>query len=148
MAVMPQIESAGPFSTGRLTPGYHGRAVVFGNLGNLADLMRNAGKIREQMERAAERLGELRAEGQAGGGAVKVVANGRLEIVSLRIDPKLVGGEDVELLEDLVSAAVNQALGRAREEATKSMTGDLPGGLGNLGGLFPGAGGPPGGPQS
>lgn len=116
---------------------------MFGNLGNLADLMRNAGKIREQMERATEQLGTLRAEGTAGGGAVKAIANGRLELVSLRIDPKLVADGDVELIEDLATAAVNQALTKAREEAAQSMVGNMPPGLGDL----LGGGGMPGGPQ-
>ncbi|QDV32915.1 YbaB/EbfC family nucleoid-associated protein [Tautonia plasticadhaerens] len=118
-----------------------GVPAVFGNLGNLADLMKNAGKIREQMEQAAEQLGGLRVEGEAGG-SVKAVVNGRLELISVRIDPKLAAGGDVELMEDLVTAAVNQAMGRAREEAARAMTGgmglDMPG----LDSLFPGGGRP------
>ena len=104
---------------------------MFGNLGNLADLMKNAGKIKEQMEQATEQLGQLQVEGEAGGGAVKAVVNGRLELISVRIDPKLASDGDVELMEDLVTGAVNQALSKAREEAARSMTG----GLGNA---FPG----------
>lgn len=117
--------------------------IVFGNLGNLADLMKNAGKIREQMEQAAERLGQVRVEGEAGG-SVKAVVNGRLELISVRIDPKLAAGGDVELIEDLVTSAVNQAMGLAREEAARAMTGgmgmdlNMPG----LDSLFPGGGRP------
>ena len=101
---------------------------MFNNLGNLADLMRNAGKIQETVQKATESLGQIVVEASTGGGAVKAMANGRLELVGLRIDPKLLADGDAELLEDLVTAAVNQALMRAREEAAKSLT-SLAGGL-------------------
>jgi nucleoid-associated protein EbfC len=117
---------------------------VFNNLGNLADLMRNAGKIQETVQKATESLGQITVEGTSGGGVVTAVANGRLELISVRIDPKLLADGDVELLEDLVTAAVNQALGKAREAAAKSLT-SLAGGLpvAGLANLFggPGAGG-------
>ena len=61
---------------------------MFNQLGMLADLMRNAGKLRESFDKAFESLGQLEVEGSAGGGAVTVKANGRLEVVSVRIDPK------------------------------------------------------------
>lgn len=120
---------------------------MFNNLGNLAELMRNAGKLRETVEKAAESLGQMQFEGTSGGGVVTVRANGRLEIVGVRIDPKLLADGDAELLEDLVTAATNQALTRAREAAAKSlstMAGSLPvPGLLNFlgpGGAGPGAG--------
>jgi DNA-binding YbaB/EbfC family protein len=116
---------------------------VFNNLGNFADLMRNAGRLRETVEKTTEALGQLHVEGTAGGGAVTARANGRLELLSVRIDPKLIADGDLELLEDLVTAAVNQAMSKAREEAAKSLSslaGGLPlPGLGNL--LGPGGGG-------
>jgi len=102
---------------------------VFGNLGNLAELMRNAGKIREAVSQASETLGQLQVEGTAGGGAVTAKANGRMELISVRIDPKLLADGDAELLEDLTTAAVNQALTKAREAAAQtfsSLTGGLP----------------------
>lgn len=102
---------------------------MFNNLGNLADLMRNVGKLRETVEKASETLGQVHVEGSAGGGVVTARANGRLELLSLRIDPKLLADGDAELLEDLVTAAVNQALAKAREAAAKSVSslaGDLP----------------------
>ena len=118
---------------------------MFNQLGMLADLMRNAGKLRESFEKAFESLGQLEVEGSAGGGAVTVKVNGRLEVVSVRIDPKLVADGDNELLEDLVAAAVNAALVKAREGAAKSlssMTGGLPIGLfPDLGGAAAGPGG-------
>ena len=102
---------------------------MFGNFGQLADLMRNAGKIREAMEKAGETLGQIEAEGSAGGDAVVARVNGRQELLALKIDPRLVADGDVELLEDMVQSAVNQALTKAREAAAKSitqLTGDLP----------------------
>jgi len=117
---------------------------VFNNLGNLADLMRNAGKIQETVQKATEALGQVVVEASAGGGAVSAKANGRLELLSVRIDPKLLADGDAELLEDLVTAAVNQSLMKAREAAAQSlssMTGGLPLPPG-LGGFF---GGPAGG---
>src|SRR3954463_1129898 len=118
---------------------------MFNNLGGLADLMRNAGKLRETMEKTTEALGQLQAEGTAGGGVVSAKVNGRLELLSVRIDPKLLADGDAELLEELVTAAVNQALGKAREAAAQSIAG-LAGGLPipGLGGLL-GSGGPAGG---
>jgi hypothetical protein len=115
---------------------------VFNNLGNLADLMRNAGKLRETVEKATESLGQLQVEGTAGGGAVTARANGKLELLGVRIDPKLLADGDAELLEDLVTAAVNQALTKAREAAAKSIS-SLAGGLPLAGlGDFLGPGGP------
>ena len=116
---------------------------MFNNLGNLADLMRNAGKIQESVQKATEALGQIMAEATVGGGAVTAKANGRLELVSLRIDPKLLADGDAELLEDLVTAAVNQAFAKAREAAARSLS-SLAGGLpipGFLGGMGPGGGG-------
>jgi DNA-binding YbaB/EbfC family protein len=101
---------------------------VFNNLGNLAELMRNAGKLRESMEKATEGLGQVQVEGTAGGGVVTAKVNGRLEVVGVRIDPKLIADGDAELLEDLVTAAVNQGLAKAREAAARSLS-SLAGGL-------------------
>jgi nucleoid-associated protein EbfC len=117
---------------------------VFNSLGNLADLMRNAGKIQEAVQRATEQLGQIEVEAGSGGGAVTVKANGRLEVLSIRIDPKLVEDGDAELLEDLVTAAVNQALMKSREAAAKSLQ-SLTGGLPIPGGLPFGFGGGGGG---
>jgi len=115
---------------------------VFNNLGNLADLMRNAGRLRESVEKATESLGQVQVEGTSGGGAVTARANGRLELLSVRIDPKLLTDSDPELLEDLITAAVNQALTKAREAAAQSIS-SLAGGLPipGLSGLFGQGGG-------
>jgi DNA-binding YbaB/EbfC family protein len=115
---------------------------VFNQLGMLADLMRNAGKVRE----AFESLSQVEVEGSAGGGGVTAKVNGRLELVSVRIDPALLADPDAELLEDLVTAAVNAGLLKAREAAASSLAGGLPLGLfPNFGssGPAPGDGGGP-----
>ena len=117
------------------------KATVFNQLGKLADLMRNAGKLRESVAKATESLGQLQVEGTSGGGAVTAKVNGRLEVVSVRIDPKLLADGDAELLEDLVTAAVNAGLAKAREAAAQSLaslTGGLPPGCSRLGGADPG----------
>jgi DNA-binding YbaB/EbfC family protein len=121
---------------------------VFNQIGALAELLRNAGKLRETAEKAYESLAQLTVEGTAGGGAVTVKVNGRLEVVAVRIDPKLLSEGDKELLEDLLAAATNAGLAKAREAAAQSLTslaGGLPAGL--LPTLFgagtsPGAGAP------
>ena len=111
-----------------------GGAIMFNNLSNLGNLMRDAGKIREAVEKARDALGKVLVEGTAGGGAVTAKADGHLNLVSLRIDPKLLADGDVELLEELAMAAANQALARAKEVAANSMAEGLPmmSGLGNL----------------
>ncbi len=101
--------------------------------------MRNAGKLRESAEKAFDSLGKLTVEGASGGGKVTVKVNGRLEVVAVRIDPELLKEGDAELLEDLVAAAVNAAMARAREAAAKSFA-SLAGGMPL--GLFPDPGGP------
>jgi len=101
--------------------------------------MKNAGKLRESAEKAFESLGKLTVEGASGGGEVKVQVNGRLEVISVRIDPELLKDADAELLEDLVTAAVNAGLTKAREATAKSFA-SLAGGLPL--GLFPDPGSP------
>jgi DNA-binding YbaB/EbfC family protein len=120
---------------------------VFDKFGNLADLMRNAGKIQETVQKATEQLGQVQVEASAGGGVVSARANGRMELLGVRIDPKLLADGDTELLEDLVTAAVNQALAKAREAAAKSLT-SMAGGMSIPGfpGVFGGPGAPGGGP--
>src|SRR4051794_19516948 len=105
--------------------------------------MRNAGKIQEMMQKATESLGQVQFEASAGGGVVSAKVNGRLELLSVRIDPKLLADGDAELLEDLVTAAVNQAMVKARDAAAKSLS-SIAGGLAipGLPGMFgPGSGG-------
>jgi DNA-binding YbaB/EbfC family protein len=106
----------------------------------LGDLMRQAQKLQEEMARAQEEAKKKTVEATSGGGMVTVVASGAGEIVSIRIEKDVVNPEDVEMLQDLVLAAVNEALRRARELVNEDMaklTGglQLPG-MGGLGNMF------------
>lgn len=100
-----------------------------GNLGNLASLMKQAGKIREEMQRINEELRTKSVEGTAGGGMVTVKVNGKQEVLGCRIEPQVFADGDRELLEDLVVSAANQALEKSRQLAAEEMSraaGDLP----------------------
>ncbi len=95
---------------------------------NMGELLKQAQKIQEQMQKVQEQLGNLRAEGSAGGGMVTVVANGKNEILEVHIDREVVDPDDVEMLEDLIAAAVNQALQNVQEMVNQEM-GKVAGGL-------------------
>lgn len=102
----------------------------------LGDLMRQAQKLQNQMAKLQEDLALRTVEGTAGGGMITVVANGKQEITSVKIDREVVDPQDVEMLQDLVMAAVNDALKKAQEMASSEM-GKLTGGLSlNMPGLF------------
>jgi DNA-binding YbaB/EbfC family protein len=108
---------------------------MFKELGQLAGLMRQLPRIKEEMERLQQRLGQLVADGDAGGGLVKVRVNGRLEMISCTLSEDALRLNDREMLEDLIQAATNQALERARqlvgEETGKMATSlGLPPGMG------------------
>ena len=105
------------------------------NLKGMGDLMRQAQKMQAEMERLQGEAAARRVEGSAGGGMVTAVANGRGELVSVRIDPEA-AAEDREMLQDLVVAAANDALRKARDLMQQEM-GRLVGGLGLPPGLFP-----------
>ncbi|HWG46008.1 MAG TPA: YbaB/EbfC family nucleoid-associated protein [Gemmataceae bacterium] len=112
---------------------------LFGNLGQLAGLMKNLPRLQEEAERMRERLDQIIAEGDAGAGMVKVRANGRMVVLACTISPEALALNDREMLEDMIKAATNQALDKARqmmgEETAKLMGGmGLPPGM-NLPGL-------------
>ena len=92
-------------------------------------LMRQMEKLQRDMGAAQEELGKLRVEASAGGGAVTAVANGQGELIELRISPEAVDPEDVEMLQDLVLAAVREALEKGRKAQEEKM-GGITGGLG------------------
>jgi len=96
--------------------------------GGQPDMMRQVQKLQEEMLKAQEALGEEMITVTAGGGAISVVMTGQQEIQSISIAPEVVDPEDVEMLEDLVTAAVNEALERSQELAAERM-GALTGGL-------------------
>lgn len=101
---------------------------------NLGNILRQAQKIQERMARLQEEMGERRVEATSGGGMVRAVANGRQELLSIEIDPEILSNEDREMVQDLVVAAVNEALRKARELVAEEMS-KLTGGL-NIPGLF------------
>jgi hypothetical protein len=100
----------------------------------LGDLMKQAQRMKAEMDRIQAEVAAKTVEGSAGGGMVTVVANGKGEIVSVRIDPEVGRGEDLEMLQDLVMAAANDALRKARELLAQEVS-RVAGGLG-LPGLF------------
>ncbi|NLN42308.1 MAG: YbaB/EbfC family nucleoid-associated protein [Clostridiales bacterium] len=106
----------------------------FPGMGNMNNLMRQAKKMQEQMLKMQEELEEKTVEASAGGGVVTVVANGKKEIVEITIDPGVVDPEDVEMLQDLIMAAANEALRQAEEMVQNEMS-KITGGMG-LPGLF------------
>jgi len=106
---------------------------MFGNLGQIMNLMKNAGQIKQGMQDMNERLQAARFVGEAGGGQVQATVDGRGEMVALKIDPALVQAGDVEMLEDLTCAAVRDAVNRSRAAVQKEMQ-ELTGGL-NLTGM-------------
>lgn len=101
---------------------------------NLGNMMKQAQKLQSKMLEMQEELGNRTVTAQVGGGMVEVVANGRQEILSLRIDPEVVTPDDTEMLQDLILAAVNDALNRSREMVSSEMA-KLTGGL-KIPGLF------------
>ena len=91
---------------------------------NIQQMMKQAAKMQDQVQKQAA---QTRAEGTAGGGAVTVVINGLKQIQSLKIDPEVVSKDDVEMLQDLIVAALNDAYRKADDEMQKSMGGMLGG---------------------
>ncbi|MDZ7290381.1 MAG: YbaB/EbfC family nucleoid-associated protein [candidate division KSB1 bacterium] len=87
----------------------------------LIDMLKQAQKLQEQFQQVQEGLINLRAEGSAGGGMVTALANGKQEILQIRIDKQAIDPNDIEMLEDLIVAAVNQALTKAQELASAEM---------------------------
>ncbi len=87
----------------------------------MGQLMKQAQKFQSKMAKLQEELGEKTMEASAGGGMVSVVANGNQDLISIKIDREVVDPEDVEMLEDLVLAAANDALTRAKEMMNEEM---------------------------
>lgn len=117
---------------------------MFKELGAMMGLLKNQGKIQEEIQKFQASVGQITAEASSGAGYVTVKVNGRLEVLYVRISEEAMQLNDREMLEDLVAAAVNQALTKVRaqlaEESAKMAANiGLPPGM--LGGGFPGMGG-------
>lgn len=113
----------------RLPQGYGG-----GGAANIQQLAKQAQKMQAQMDEASQELEQKEYTAASGGGAVNVTVTGKMEIKSLDINPEVVDSEDVEMLSDLVIAAVNEALRAAATDKEETME-KLSGGL-NIPGLF------------
>ena len=105
-----------------------------GGGGNMQNLMRQAQKMQQDVQKVQEEIGNTDFETSVGGGAVKVVINGKMEFKSIEISPAAVDPDDVEMLQDLILTAVNQAVRTAEETMEKEMA-KVTGGLGGLGGF-------------
>jgi nucleoid-associated protein EbfC len=92
------------------------------------NLMREAQRLQQQMAAVQEEVAQKKVQATAGGGMVTVEANGKQEIVSIKIDPEVINKDDAQMLEDLVLAASNEALRKARELVQQEL-GKLTGGL-------------------
>ena len=104
--------------------------------GNMANLMKQAQKMQRQMEENQKELEEKEFTAKSGGGAVEVTVSGKKEITKVKISEEAVDPDDIETLEDLIMAAVNEALRMVEEESSQNMN-KLTGGMGGLGGGFP-----------
>lgn len=102
--------------------------------GNMNNLMKQAQRMQKQMEESQKELETAEYTSTAGGGAVSATVNGKKELVGIKIDPDAVDPEDVEMLQDMIVAAVNEAIKQA-DEASEAAMSKFTGGLGGLGGL-------------
>ena len=117
---------------GRVAGGHPGEGGT--RVKDLSGMMKQAQKLQAKMMEMQAELGNRTVSAQAGGGMVEAVVNGRQELLSLRIDPEVVVAEDVEMLQDLILAAINEALNRSREMMAAEMS-KLTGGM-QIPGLF------------
>jgi len=104
--------------------------------GNMNNLMKQAQKMQKQMEENQKELEDKEYTASAGGGAVEVTVSGKKEITKVKLSQEVVDPDDIEMLEDLVMAATNEALRNMEEEAGAAMA-KITGGLGGMGGGFP-----------
>lgn len=102
---------------------------------NMQSMMKQAQRMQAEMARAQEELKNERVEASVGGGAVKVVMTGEMTVESVSIDPSAVDSDDIAMLEDMVAAAVNEAVRQAQDLAARKMQA-VTGGLGLPGGMF------------
>ena len=106
-----------------------------GGMGNMNNMMKQAQKMQREMMKLQEEIEQRTVEASAGGGAVTVVVSGKKDVKSIIIKPEVVDPDDIEMLQDLVMAAINEAIRQADEMVAKEMS-KLTGGLNLPGGLF------------
>ena len=102
---------------------------------NPFDLLKNAQKIQEQMGTFQEKLKQIKITGSAGGGMVEIDMNGKMEVLAVRIAPEAMDEGDREFLSDLIAAAFNSAMEKARETISQEMGAMIPGGLQGIPGM-------------
>ncbi|RHV85653.1 YbaB/EbfC family nucleoid-associated protein [Clostridium sp. OF09-36] len=117
---------------------HHGKTCGFpgGMPGNMNNLMKQAQRMQRQMEETTKELEEKEYSASAGGGAVTVTVSGKKEVLSVKLSEEVVDPDDIEMLQDLIVAATNEALRKMEDESQAAMS-KLTGGLGGLGGGFP-----------
>ena len=93
-----------------------------GGLGNMGNLLKQAQEVQSKLAQIQEGLGNKTVEASSGGGMVRVIFNGRLELSSIKVDPSVIDPQDPDMLEDLLRAAVNEGLRRARELVSEEMS--------------------------
>jgi nucleoid-associated protein EbfC len=101
---------------------------MFGNMGNIGKMMQIASQMKTKMPELQKKLAESEYSAQAGGGVVSATVTGKMQIVDVSIDPSVFADGDVEMLEDLIKAAVSAAQTKAAEEAAAAMK-ELTGGM-------------------
>lgn len=102
--------------------------------GNMGNLMKQAQRMQKQMEDKTKELEDKEYVASAGGGAVTVTVSGKKEITSVKLSKEVVDPDDIEMLEDLIVAAANEALRKMEEESSSAM-GSIAGGLSGMGGF-------------
>ncbi len=115
--------------------GYGGFGGGMPNMKQIQQLQAKAMKMQKEMEEAQAALDTETVTASAGGGVVEVTVSGKKEVTAVKINPEAVDPEDVEMLEDLVMAAVNEALRKMEEMSSERMS-KITGGIGGAGGLF------------
>jgi nucleoid-associated protein EbfC len=105
-----------------------------GGMGNMQNMMKQMQKMQKKMSEAQEELGEEKIEGSAGGGMVTVIVSGHKEVIEVKINEEVVDPEDIDMLQDLVLAATNEALKKV-DELTNQTMGQFTKGM-NLPGMF------------
>lgn len=104
--------------------------------GNMNNIMKQAQRMQRQMEETSKELEEKQYSASAGGGAVTVTVSGKKEVVSVKLSEEVLDPDDIEMLQDLIMAATNEAFRQMEEESSAAMA-KLTGGLGGMGGGFP-----------
>lgn len=100
----------------------------FGDIGKMGNVLKQAMEMKSKMEEMKAQLGDERIEASSGGGMVQVVLSGKMELISIKIDPEIINPAESEMLETLVQAAINEGVHKAQEMVKEKMT-EMTGGM-------------------